>query len=102
MTSPDGQTSRESQWGDGLPRWLIAFPIVLLLGLVAGYVYGIPLLAGVVALPLFASSIAIGCCLRAGWRSETQVLRVWYFLGALLSLAMVVLAAVVTLWRTPG
>ncbi len=49
MTSPDGQTTRESQWGDGLPRWLIVFPIVLLLGLVAGYVYGIPLLAGVVA-----------------------------------------------------
>lgn len=48
-SSRDSRTIGESQWGDGLPRWLVVFPIVLLLGLIAGYVYGIPLLAGAVA-----------------------------------------------------
>jgi len=42
------QATGHSQW-EGTPRWLIVAPLVLLAILIAGYVYGIPMLAEAVA-----------------------------------------------------
>jgi len=36
---------RNTQWGDGVPAWLVAAPIVLLVLAIVAYLYGIPLLA---------------------------------------------------------
>ena len=36
---------RNPQWGDGVPAWLIAAPVVLLVLAIFGYLYGIPMLA---------------------------------------------------------
>jgi Zn-dependent protease with chaperone function len=49
VTVPGVPHPPESQWADGLPRWLAVIPILFLAGLIAAYVYGIPMLAGVVA-----------------------------------------------------
>ena len=50
-------TSINTQWGDRLPPWMIAAPIVLLAIIVAVYIYGIPTLARTAA-DRFPSGIA--------------------------------------------
>jgi Zn-dependent protease with chaperone function len=47
--------SGNTQWGDGIPRWLAIVPLVFLALLAAAYVYGIPFLARAVAARMPAS-----------------------------------------------
>jgi predicted Zn-dependent protease len=49
VTVPGVPHPQESQWADDLPRWLVVIPIIFIAGLVAAYIYGIPMLAGAVA-----------------------------------------------------
>src|SRR5688500_19376426 len=51
-------TSTNTQWGDRLPPWMIAAPLVVLAIMVALYVYGIPALARVAA-DRFPSGVAV-------------------------------------------
>jgi predicted Zn-dependent protease len=44
-----------TQWGDGIPRWLAILPLVFLALLMAAYIYGIPILARAVAARMPAS-----------------------------------------------
>jgi Zn-dependent protease with chaperone function len=55
VTSSGIPSPQETQWADGLPRWLLIVPIIVIAGLVAAYVYGIPMLAEAVAHRLPAS-----------------------------------------------
>jgi len=51
-------TSTNTQWGDRLPPWMIAAPLVVLAIMVALYVYGIPALARAAA-DRFPSGVAV-------------------------------------------
>lgn len=53
-------------------------------------------LAAVVALPLASTSAATWCCLRACWRADSMPLRLWFLLGAGLSLALCAVAVSIT------
>jgi predicted Zn-dependent protease len=48
-------TNGNTQWGDGIPRWLAILPLVFLALLAAAYIYGIPILARAVAARMPAS-----------------------------------------------
>ena len=49
VTPSHSHAPANTQWGDRLPRWLLILPLLGLALLVAGYLYGIPMVASAIA-----------------------------------------------------